>query len=100
MASVSLLNKIAKSTYCRFDDLEVDKVYPVKKFDLYEDTLYNKGNCIRAWLEDIGYVILPTRFNYLIQDDDDCLTLLNQEKMNIIYKGKKGKSVIIEFTSQ
>lgn len=100
MASVSVLNKIAKSTYTRFDDLEIGKEYPIKKYDIFVDTVYHKGNCIRAWIEDMGYVILPSRFNSLVEDDDDYLTLLNREKMSLVFNGRKGNSVDIEFKPQ
>lgn len=93
-----MLNKIAKATYIRFEDLEQDKEYEIERFEIFVDTLYNKGNCIRVWLADMGYLILPSRFNYLVQKDDENLTALNKERLSLIYKGKaKGNSINLEF---
>lgn len=99
MASISVLNRIAKSTYTKMESLKIGKEYAVTKFDIYEDTVYKKGNMIQAHLETGGYVILPVRFNQLFEDDED-LTSLNQQKLFLIYRGKKGQSHDIEFKQQ
>lgn len=76
------------------EDLERKKKYPITKFDVYEDTQFQKGNCVRVVLEE-GYLILPQRFNDLLEGDT--LSKMNAEKMVIIYHGKTNKSCDISF---
>lgn len=93
MATVSMLNKIAKATYLRFDDLEIGKEYEIERFE--KIVIYNKGNGIRVWLADIGYVILPSRFNCCLARNDEQLPSFNKEKITLIYNGRgKGNSII------
>lgn len=95
MATASMLNKIAKATYLRFDDLEIGKEYEIERFE--KIIIYNKGNGIRVWLADIRlrYVILPSRFNCYLAQNDERLTSFNKEKITLIYNGRgKGNSII------
>lgn len=88
MASVALLNKLARMRYIRIDDLEVGKKYPIEKLDIYVDTLYHKGNCVRVVLkEEDGYLILPQRFNGILQGDQ--MAVMNSQNLAIVYTGKK-----------
>lgn len=95
MTSITILNKLARFRYIRIDDLEIGEKYPIKKFDIYVDTQFNKGNCVRVILEDDGYIILPQRFNELLEGDQ--LAKMNAEKLAVVYHGKNKNTIDISF---
>lgn len=95
MASVTLLNKLAKYRYVRIDELMRGKRYPIKKFVVYVDTQYDKGNCVRVDLVDEGYIILPQRFNELLEGDT--LETMNSQKLAFVFHGKTKNVVDISF---
>lgn len=98
--NLQLLNRIAKerSGYIPLYSLEEERPYKIKSFESYENKENDWGNRVRVNLSDGGYVILPSRFNRLLKDDQ--LKKLTKEKLNIVYKGKDGQFALIEFQNQ
>lgn len=100
MSSLQLLNRLAKSRsgYASFESLEEDFAYKVKNFEKHDNNQNNWGSRVRVNLDDGRYVILPSRFNNLLKNDQ--LRKMNKEKLSIVYKGKEGSYTIIEFKNQ
>lgn len=63
-----VLNTIAEETsgYIRFDDLEKEKPYKIMGFNLFEGKSYGDRVCVMI---DGGYLILPDRFNKLLEKE-------------------------------
>ena len=92
---VAELNAISESGYVSFDDLEVGKPYKVLKFGIYKSDKYKKAQKNVRVDIDIGYLILPERFNVLIDNLDGMLA----DNLHIIFQGrdKDGKRLKIQF---
>lgn len=96
MDTLALLKKASDCVpYLKFEDLEIDKKYPVERFELLSDTKF--GACIVVYIAgDMLY--LPKRFTKIIKAED--VENLNEKKHVLIYKGKeedKGNRVMLEF---
>lgn len=100
MASLQLLNRLAKmrSGYLPFDSLEEDLPYKITSFEKHDNKNNNWGMRVRVNLEDGRYVILPTRFNYLLKNDQ--LKKMSKDKLYLIYKGKDESYTMLEFRNQ
>lgn len=97
MSSLQLLNRLAKmrSGYIPFDNLEEDEPYKIKSFEKHDNKNNNWGMRVRVNLEDERYVILPTRFNYLLKNEH--MKKMNKDKLCLIYKGKDESYTMLEF---
>lgn len=92
------MNKLAQLKYIKFDELEKNKKYAIVRFGVFVDSKFNnKTNCVKVILPE-GYLILPRRFNELLEGDQ--LSRMNSEKMVMIYKGKNQNTHDIEFEKQ
>lgn len=97
MSAASFLNEFGNagttSGYKNFDTLEQGKQYKISSFSAHKSNAFDKERThVRAHIED-GYLILPERY-------DDCykkLKSLNTNNLCIIYNGRKGKRIDIEF---
>lgn len=71
MSSLQLLNQLGKmrSGYVPIDSLDEDHPYIIKSFEKHENKHNNWGVRVRVNLEDDRYIILPVRFNNLLQSD-------------------------------
>lgn len=100
MSSLQLLNRLAKmrSGYIPFDNLEEDEPYKIKSFEKHDNKNNNWGMRVRVNLEDERYVILPTRFNYLLKNEH--MKKMNKDKLCLIYKGKDESYTMLEFKNQ
>lgn len=95
MSAASFLNKIAKTTsgYMNFDSLKLKKPYKVYKFSILESKAFDKERtCVRVHIKG-GYLILPERFDGCY----DHLQTLNLDNLYIVYNGRKGKMLDINF---
>lgn len=95
-SSLSLikLNKCANSAgYVKFDTLKEGAPYKVHKFGSLSTDKYKKNQTHLTAYIDLGYLILPERFNDLAAtfDEIDC------ENLFIIYHGRDGQRLKIEF---
>lgn len=97
MSAAKFLNEVGKtksaSGYINFDSLKQGKPYKISSFSAHKSNAFDKERThVRAHIED-GYLILPERY-------DECynkLKSLNIEKLHIIYNGRDGKRIDIDF---
>lgn len=95
MSSVEELNRIATSCcgYINFNSLEIGKPNKILGFGIFKSDSYGKErDCVRVDIND-GYLVLPERFDNAAQK----ITKMNVNNLYIIYKGRAGNRLIIEF---
>lgn len=94
MASLTELNQLAEKTYgyIKFKDLVQEKPYKVLKFDVFvrsnnfSSSAANtkSGNRVCAHLDE-GYVVLPQRFDGLLEDDR--FEKIDIKNLYVVYHG-------------
>lgn len=96
MSDLDKLNKIANavSGYIAFNNLEKNVQHKVLAFGIFES---DRGNRVRVFIEG-GYLILPERFDSLLVDD--AYEKLNVENLYIIYSGRKGNRLLLNFATR
>lgn len=100
-STLDKLNACANSEtpgYIKFDTLELDKPYKIQKFGVFKSTNYDKEKTHLTVYIEQGYLILPERFNTLVDGTEE----LNCEKLYIVFKGRENKGgdiqrLMIEF---
>lgn len=97
MSSLQLLNRLSKarSGYTSFDSLELNVHHNIRNFEKQENKNNNWGSRVRVNLDDGRYLILPTRFNDLLKNDQ--YKKMSKEKYCLIYRGKQNSYAVIEF---
>lgn len=98
MSSVDELNQIATSCrgYINFNSLEIGKPNKILGFGIFKSDSYGKErNCVRVDIDD-GYLVLPERFDNAAQK----IIKTNVNNLYIIYKGRVGKRLSIEFKEE
>lgn len=88
LSFIDKLNKCSKSGYINFDKLEVGAPYKIIKFGTMVPEKHNDKNetHLIVIIED-GYLILPTRFNSMLEEYGD-VSEINTKNMYIIYNGR------------
>lgn len=95
-STLDKLNACANSEtpgYVKFDALEINQPYKIHKFGTFESANFDKKQTHLTAYIDQGYLILPERFNTLVNGAEE----LNCEKLHIVVKGREKKRLNIEF---
>lgn len=101
-STLDMLNACANSEtpgYIKFDTLEVGKPYKIQKFGVFKSSNYDKEKTHLTVYIEQGYLILPERFNTLVNGTEE----LDCKNLYIIFKGRENKGgdisrLMIEFS--
>lgn len=85
MTSAALLNEVETSEYIKFNDLTKGAKYKVRELGTYKSNGYGKERlCLKVVIDD-GFLILPERFDSLVNN----LKELSTENLYIVYDGRE-----------